>query len=234
MSDTPTLPSSVNQAFFAISYINSYSSAFGFTLSTSSTGATITYTSPTTNMIMSFVCLQFVAYNKVCPSSQIYFNPNDSLCYATCPYRLYANTTNNKCLSCPFDCYTCDSTGANCLSCNPTTDFRTLSGTRCIPMSGYYESNVTTASACSSGCSVCPNNTYCTVCKPNNFLRADNLCYTACLPGYYANTNSNTCAQCPSICITCLSPTYCSECSSSAFLRSDHFCYSICLATTYA
>ena len=124
---------------------------------------------------------------------------------------------NKRCMACPFDCYTCDSAG-NCLTCNSTADYRVLNGTRCIHMGGYYELNVTTAAACSNGCLVCLNNTYC----------------KSCLAGYYANTDSNTCVQCPSICTTCLSPTYCSGCSSSAFLRSDHFCYSTCLARTYA
>jgi len=142
-SNTRNLLSSTNSAFYAIRYISSTEGPFSFILDTSITGPTITFTSPVSNMLLSFTCLQFVS-------------------------------------SCPFDCSTCDSTGTICLTCNSINDFRVLNGSRCIPMDGYYESNVTKAAACLNGCLVCKNSSYCLACKLNNFLRADNFCYSTC------------------------------------------------------
>jgi proprotein convertase subtilisin/kexin type 5 len=42
-----------------------------------------------------------------------------------------------SCQTCPYDCLTCNPSGY-CLSCSASTDFRELSGARCVPIAGYY------------------------------------------------------------------------------------------------
>lgn len=82
------------------------------------------------------------------------FTLNGGLCYGSCPVRTYSinpNSASSTCKRCPYDCYTCSSNG-DCLSCSSTIDFRQLSGVRCVPISGYYESNETIAFKCPLGC----------------------------------------------------------------------------------
>ena len=52
-----------------------------------------------------------------------------------CSTRYYDNGAA-ICVSCPYPCLTCDSTG--CLTCNPTSR-RTKSGTTCTCQQGYFD-----------------------------------------------------------------------------------------------
>ena len=67
------------------------------------------------------------------------FSFDGTHCFGACPERTYLSSSY-ICIRCPFDCYSCDA-NSSCLSCNSTTDKRTLSGQRCIPLQGYYETN---------------------------------------------------------------------------------------------
>lgn len=94
------------------------------------------------------------------------FTLNGGLCYGSCPVRTYStnpNSASSTCKRCPYDCYTCSSNG-DCLSCSSNIDFRQLSGVRCVPISGYYESNETIAFKCPIGCASCLSLANCTSC----------------------------------------------------------------------
>jgi hypothetical protein len=68
-----------------------------------------------------------------------YFLRNGA-CLQTCPQRFFGQSSSNSCEACPYDCLTCSTIGANCLSCSPS-DFRSLDSAlgRCLPVQGYYE-----------------------------------------------------------------------------------------------
>ena len=67
-----------------------------------------------------------------------YFLSNN-LCLTACPARSYPDYKSNKCLSCRFDCYTCDGL-LGCASCNRSADFRVMDigSQSCLPIAGYY------------------------------------------------------------------------------------------------
>ena len=125
-------------------------------------------------------------------------SPSQNEC--TCPFRFWLNTTSVQCEACPYDCYTCTSSG-NCLSCNSTHDFRQLdqNTSRCVPIPGYFESNVTVSGQCSLGCMTCTSPTQCSV----------------CLPRYLFNASTLSCDSCPYDCYTCDVTGNCLSCNSS-------------------
>jgi proprotein convertase subtilisin/kexin type 5 len=120
-----------------------------------------------------------------CRSS--YFLRSDSLCYSSCPPRFFGNLSILACDPCPYDCYTCDQ-NQDCLSCNASTDFRELNTYRCVPIYGYFESQVTVSSSCPSVCAACSSHFNCSACASGNYLRKDRMCYSFCLGGTYANS----------------------------------------------
>lgn len=58
-------------------------------------------------------------------------------CITSCPLRFYPSPQNLKCVTCPYDCLTCNAT-MRCLTCEPT-DGRLLDPItgRCVPLEGY-------------------------------------------------------------------------------------------------
>lgn len=143
----------------------------------------------------------------------------DGLCYASCPIRMYPNTITLQCTACPFDCYTCDSLG-RCLFCSSITDFRTLSSNRCVPLTGYYENNVTTAVLCPSGCLTCTSASFCTFCQGfYYFAPGDSLCHSSCPAHFYPDDTSHSCTACPYDCYTCLRSGSCLTCNAAAEFR---------------
>ena len=131
-------------------------------------------------------------------------------CSSCLPYYLLTTSGNmTSCQACPFDCYTCDSS-ENCLTCDNTTDFRTQNGTRCLPISGYYESNVTVAGQCSVNCLLCTNSSICLSCL-NNYSIILGQC--GCPNHTYESTL--TCLACRYDCYTCTNTSTCTSCSLS-------------------
>ena len=127
-----------------------------------------------------------------CPS--VPSQPND---WCSCPIRQFAGPSS--CLPCPYDCYTCNSTGA-CLSCS-SADSRVLdlNSSRCIPIDGYFDNNVTVSTKCLSKCSLCSSLTIC----------------SACSSRYFLNISASTCDSCPYDCFTCNSFGNCLTCNSA-------------------
>lgn len=128
---------------------------------------------------------------------------NSSAQCTPCPVRTYRSSSTYNCEACPFDCYTCDMFTLLCLTCNGTTDFRTLNSTsgRCEPLPNYYESNTTVAAQCPSQCTRCSSATNC----------------SSCVERYYHN--SGTCAACHYSCLSC-DGTGCLSCSLNVDFRS--------------
>lgn len=134
---------------------------------------------------------------RVCPAGYPYYNISEQLCYDQCSVRWYGSTSM-ICLPCLYDCYTC-SNGTTCSSCNATTDYRSLSTNRCIPLAGYYENGSTQAQPCSSPCATC-------VTTASHCL--------SCITGYYLNgTNCLPCSSAITNCSDCSSSTYCTLCA---------------------
>ena len=130
---------------------------------------------------------------SLCSSS---FTLSGGLCYGTCPSRTYAtspNSASSTCNRCPFDCYTCDSSG-NCLSCNSSVDFRQLSNNRCVPLAGYYQTGQEVAGKCPSICSSCSSLTSCSGCLSGYHLRGSR-CESDCPTSnpFSSSNNASTC-----------------------------------------
>ena len=118
----------------------------------------------------------------------------NNLCLSTCPARYLADNSTRTCQPCPYDCYTCDLSGA-CLTCNQTADSRIMAPliSRCVPLVGYYElvssvarllqrGGMTPPSVfqCPPNCIVCNSASVCSFCSPQYFMRPDTFCYTTC------------------------------------------------------
>ena len=84
---------------------------------------------------------------------------------------------------------------------------------RCLPLDGYFDNLARIALKCPAGCFTCTSTTLCTSCSANYFLRPDNLCYSTCLPRYYANPSTWTCVKCPFDCYQCNGNGKCLSCS---------------------
>ena len=191
-------------------------------------GCYISYnTHSNTNNRISFTFIQIIStcnntalplyseIDKVCYSTcptNTYLNAVDQTCYVTCPSRTYSYTTNYTCMDCNFDCYTCDSTGYNCLSCNSTTDFRTLYGTRCVPISGYYENNMTKAALCQRGVVVNYQCIPCNYFMQNCAVCTDQFTCTRCYIGSLVAGGCSTIVGCTSVSQSMINGVFYSVC----------------------
>ena len=124
---------------------------------------------------------------------------DSSFCECETPRHHYNATTADCSGLCPSDCYRCRENGS-CYLCNATADHRELSGERCVPLPGYYETNTTTAGACLSNCRSCSSPSDCSACQPRFFMAGSPL----------------SCSPCPFDCWTCGSLGSCLSCNSSA------------------
>jgi hypothetical protein len=151
-------------------------------------------------------------YCTACDQVPYYLSEHQCKLPVYCPPRQYQY--GGVCLDCPYDCYTCNSQQI-CMTCNATTDFRELSNYRCVPLPGYYESNVAVAAACPTGCSSCYSASYCTACSAGY-----QLSNSQCTPSQVGA------AGCPSGCAACDQATQaCSSCI-SGFELAGHDCIS--------
>jgi len=171
------------------------------------------------------MCIQCPRSCSSCTSSNLcaacnpgYFLDLTNLCVADCGIRLFINILALTCQSCPYDCYTCDSSGF-CLTCNATTDYRILSSTtkRCVPLSGFYEINVTVSAPCPTCCATCASASQCNSCLSGCFLNVNLSCLTSCSERFFQNTQTWKCSACPYDCLTCDSSKSCLSCSPSDF-----------------
>jgi len=53
-------------------------------------------------------CLTCTSLTNCTACKTVFFLRGDNYCYTTCYVRFYPNVLNNKCDSCPYDCYTCN------------------------------------------------------------------------------------------------------------------------------
>jgi proprotein convertase subtilisin/kexin type 5 len=83
------------------------------------------------------------------------------------------------------------------VNCSGSTDHRTLNGSRCVPLPGYYETNISVAGQCPTNCLLCTSASDC----------------TTCIARYGVNNSPPpVCAACPFDCYTCDSNSNCLSC----------------------
>jgi hypothetical protein len=87
-----------------------------------------------------------------------------------------------------------------------------MSGVRCVPIMGYYESGIPKAAQCHSNCTSCTSLRYCTACISHYELTAG-ACLFACPVRQYVVGLS--CLPCPFDCYTCLGNGSCLSCSAA-------------------
>jgi hypothetical protein len=132
---------------------------------------------------------------------------NKSVC-SFCPGKKYADSSHATCVSCNYDCATCDSTG--CLTCSSLAH-RTLNTTtkKCDPNNGFYDDTTNElAPPCFVECLTCNggNDSNCLSCNSNKGLASNGTCVLCSLT---AGVGCSTCAYNSSLsaieCITCSS-----------------------------
>jgi proprotein convertase subtilisin/kexin type 5 len=140
----------------------------------------------------------------------------DGLCYSSCLQRTFPNPVSLTCQVCPFDCLTCNSSGA-CLSCDSSVDHRVLDTTsgRCVPQVGFFQSNTAIAAQCPLLCASCFSLASCGSCQGGYFLRNDSLCYTGCPLRFFGDNATQRCTSCPYDCLSCSSAGNCLSCDST-------------------
>jgi proprotein convertase subtilisin/kexin type 5 len=134
--------------------------------------------------------------NNGCAKETPYRDPITNSCIAVCPNRFFPDPTVYTCLACFYTCQTCTN-ATDCVTCSAAT-FRTLNGTACSPLPGYYDNNVTDALPCVSPCVNCTAASSCLSCVSGFYLSG-----TSCLACSTITTNCLTCAADGSACITC-------------------------------
>ena len=164
---------------------------------------------------------------------------------STCPSGFYTVSANYSCPACLFSCGTCTN-ATDCVSCDPLSN-RVLSGTQCVPNSGFYENNTHNATVCVSPCVTCTSASACLTCVVGFYISGTTctLCSTIanctqcssstnctlCQSGYVANTTTGICDVVPCTVANCVScPTsnsVCDNCSAGYQLTSNT-CNSVC------
>jgi hypothetical protein len=126
-------------------------------------------------------------------------------CSSCLPRFVLAASSPPSCSPCPFDCLSCGNDGS-CFSCS-AQDHRQLSGSRCVPQAGYFETNQSLAGTCSTGCSLCTSASSCSQCQASYTL----------LNGICSNST------CSANCLNCLSAVYCYYCVDRAVFDYAYF-----------
>jgi hypothetical protein len=156
---------------------------------------------------------------RTCPSGYPFFSAVTNLCSDSCGPYFYSDTTVAACLSCAYSCYTCSNTTTptNCTSCNSVVNYRTLSGTTCICLPGYYDAGVATCATCGYTCATCTNSSACATCSAAN-QRSLISGQCPCNANYIDNGTALcvSCSYALSGCTTCTSTTVCTVCNTTA------------------
>ena len=152
-----------------------------------------------------------------------YLNPNDNLCYSTCPTTYFPNTTDNTCASCVSNCDACSNNSA-CTTCS--SGFF-LSNSLCVatcPTTFFGNTTTRACEACGSNCDTCTSNTVCTVCTSPNLLNpVDSSCVATCPTNYTYDLNATNCGACPTGCLTCNGTAYCGSCD-TGYVNVSNLC----------
>jgi cysteine-rich repeat protein len=106
--------------------------------------------------------------NNGCAKETPYRDPVTNSCVTACPNRFFPDTTAYTCLACFYTCDTCTN-ATDCVTCSAAT-FRTLNGTQCSPLPGYYDNTVIDALPCVSPCVNCTSASSCLSCVTGYYL----------------------------------------------------------------
>lgn len=115
------------------------------------------------------------------------------------------------CANCYYTCRTCTN-GLQCTSCNNlkkrTVD--PLDSTKCICMSGFYDTGNELCVGCPYYCLTCGNSSSCLSCDATT---RDITANCSCRPGYYDDGVSSVCQPCLAECVTCINGYTCTSCT---------------------
>lgn len=162
------------------------------------------------------------------------FLHTDNICYQTCPWGYFGNSTTKECEGCSSTCDGCVNSGTNCINCASASYFRVIGSNACTNNCGtglYGDSKTGLCTVCPIGCKTCSesNSTVsCSECQPvagvKYYLDSnDNLCKSICPASYFGGkdaSNKPICDSCDGSCATCngTSNTNCLSCSGSNYL----------------
>ncbi|KAL4480124.1 hypothetical protein ABPG74_020640, partial [Tetrahymena malaccensis] len=149
---------------------------------------------------------------------QLTISQNANQCVPCSQSGYFGDSTSNKCMQCPNNCSSCDST-SNCTSCNSGYYLQIVSNNNsCVSCSGpgYYGDPITKKCiACSNNCQTCDLTNSCISCQPGYYLLATNgvnSCVTCNGQGYFKQVITQICIKCPNKCITCDQNGSCTLC----------------------
>ena len=129
-------------------------------------------------------------------SSDSFYDPDDSLCYQTCPAGKYGNQEYGVCIACHSDCLTCaGSTSSDCLSCPPLSYLVYSSCYASCPPHTYSS----TCLLCHESCLNCsgPSPYHCLSCPSFMMLHLNySTCIDQCYDGDVADNALMTCLTC--------------------------------------
>jgi proprotein convertase subtilisin/kexin type 5 len=174
----------------------------------------------------SFNCLSCVT-----PSSCAACNSSTNLykgqCYFTCPIGTFVS--EGKCVECGMAyCQQC-SNSSSCTVCSSSSGAFLINST-CVlycPAGTYKSQEASECVACSTGCSLCLNSSYCSSCQsPLALYQAQ--CLSVCPNGAY--TSNGICTPCPVGCYSCTSASNCSLCASGYLMLSSGSYYACVLS----
>lgn len=106
-----------------------------------------------------------------------------------CPCQVGMYDDNSTCYFCDSNCYECELSSTNCISCFPSQN---LINNTCFCIQGYYYDGIT-CSVCDSLCLECEiSPSYCTSCNPShNTILLSNTC--TCNHSLYLNSLTLVC-----------------------------------------
>jgi hypothetical protein len=168
-------------------------------------------------------------------ATNMFTDPYQKFCVATCPDGTYKDKTTNRCRPCTFPCKTCNLSQDTCLSC-ATADFNLNPNTgkcdaKCYTgVDNKFKDNAGTCGTCPANCAKCTNAFTCQTCTSGSILFQDN-CISACPMGFYPKDNNGvkTCVLCNSACAACTDDSIkCSTCAPGLFRKSDVTCVVSC------
>jgi proprotein convertase subtilisin/kexin type 5 len=113
----------------------------------------------------------------------------------------------------------CTTSATNCITCDGSSQFRTLSGSSCICSNGYFDPGTGSPICvmCSNACATCNSNfSNCLTCAGTISTRlAAPSC--ACKAKFYDDGSSADCQSCHYSCRTCTNGLACLTCDLSKF-----------------
>lgn len=128
-------------------------------------------------------------------------------------------------MACGTKCKSCTAVNT-CTDCY-NTQYRSLSGSSCNCLSGYYDDGTDTCAACSYKCATCTTSAAnCVTCAGGVTRLTAATC--ACATKYYDDGSSASCQACHYSCATCSTGLTCDTCNSATKHRAYSSATQLC------